>query len=352
MTAVKALFVDFCMCGLCPNLNTIDHILDAMITVFRLETIKHVGGLSDRQIQTYFELSPKMIDDVKTIRNCCLTGKVIYPKADQPYNDEGVPVYRSTDPDHKHMWYCGRYLGMDVMPGSDGHCGPHDGPACPACAYFSANAATGGPEKDRKVKTGTGAHQEIARLHAQEGGYNAREFGYIEKIANQDQEIYELQNRYDWLENSASERHRLLNAEITELKEKLKRKNIEHINEFLTDLCSGDLPGSLYDVQEASRQAKKLKQNLKAQVKTMTEREMAENKAPDYFVCPIGSELMTDPVMTSNGFTYEKSAIERWFEENNTDPKTNLVLEDKTLTPNVQLRQAIQAYVAAKRLPE
>jgi hypothetical protein len=93
-------------------------------------------------------------------------------------------------------------------------------------------------------------------------------------------------------------------------------------------------------------------QNVQRQDRRVTEREMAENKAPDYFVCPIGSELMTDPVMTSNGFTYEKSAIERWFEENNTDPKTNLVLEDKTLTPNVQLHQAIQAYVAAKRLSE
>ncbi len=79
---------------------------------------------------------------------------------------------------------------------------------------------------------------------------------------------------------------------------------------------------------------------------------MADNKTPDYFVCPIGSVLMTDPVMTSNGFTYEKSAIERWFASNNTDPKTNLVLQDKTLTPNVQLRQAIQAYVEANRLPE
>jgi hypothetical protein len=37
---------------------------------------------------------------------------------------------------------------------------------------------------------------------------------------------------------------------------------------------------------------------------------------------------------------------------NNTDPNTNLELKDKTLTPNVQLRQAIQAYVAANRLPE
>jgi hypothetical protein len=352
MSIVNNLFDDFCERGLCAHLSPNHYSVNNFIDQYKLVTIHDVGKLLDHQIEFYFEPLPDFIDDIKTIRNCCLSGEVIYPKADQPYNDEGVPVYRSTHPDHNHMWYCGRYLGMDVMPGSDGHCGPHDGPACPACKFFSANAATGGPHKDTKVRTGKGAHQEIARLHAQDARYNAQALEYIEKIANQDQELYEQQNRYDWLEISSSEQHRLLNVEITELKDKLKRKNIEDINEFLTDLCSGDLPGSLYDVQEASRQAKKLKQNLKAQVKTMTEREMAENKAPDYFSDPIDRSLMTDPVFTSTGQTYERSTIENWLKDHNTDPKTGVELKDKTLIPNHQLRQAIEAYVAANRLPE
>jgi hypothetical protein len=29
--------------------------------------------------------------------------------------------------------YCGRVLGRDVIPWSDGQCGPNNGPQCPDC---------------------------------------------------------------------------------------------------------------------------------------------------------------------------------------------------------------------------
>jgi hypothetical protein len=37
--------------------------------------------------------------------------------------------------------YCGRRLGRDAIPGSDGRCGPDNGPQCASCR---ATAATGG----------------------------------------------------------------------------------------------------------------------------------------------------------------------------------------------------------------
>ena len=51
---------------------------------------------------------------------------------------------------------------------------------------------------------------------------------------------------------------------------------------------------------------------------------------------------------------YERSTIENWFKEHNTDPKTNVVLTpaEKKLTPNHCLRQAIEAHIAAQKLPE
>ena len=33
---------------------------------------------------------------------------------------------------------------------------------------------------------------------------------------------------------------------------------------------------------------------------------------PDEYTCPITSEIMTDPVSTEDGFTYERAAITEW----------------------------------------
>jgi hypothetical protein len=40
---------------------------------------------------------------------------------------------------------------------------------------------------------------------------------------------------------------------------------------------------------------------------------------------------MRDPVVAADGFTYERSVIERWLRSNDTSPITNETLADKTL---------------------
>ena len=50
---------------------------------------------------------------------------------------------------------------------------------------------------------------------------------------------------------------------------------------------------------------------------------------------------MFNPVITSNGHTYEKSSIEKWLMEKNSDPKTRDVIV-KQLIPNIALRQCIE----------
>ena len=32
-----------------------------------------------------------------------------------------------------HLFYCGRQIGKEYLPGSDGQCGPNDGPQCKEC---------------------------------------------------------------------------------------------------------------------------------------------------------------------------------------------------------------------------
>ena len=46
----------------------------------------------------------------------------------------------------------------------------------------------------------------------------------------------------------------------------------------------------------------------------------------------------------ADGFTYERSAIERWFENHDTDPETGATLESKLLIPNRRLRSMIREF--------
>eukprot|EP00286_Rhodomonas_abbreviata_P004290 CAMPEP_0181347122 /NCGR_PEP_ID=MMETSP1101-20121128/33711_1 /TAXON_ID=46948 /ORGANISM="Rhodomonas abbreviata, Strain Caron Lab Isolate" /LENGTH=248 /DNA_ID=CAMNT_0023459317 /DNA_START=54 /DNA_END=797 /DNA_ORIENTATION=+ len=65
---------------------------------------------------------------------------------------------------------------------------------------------------------------------------------------------------------------------------------------------------------------------------------------PTAFVCSITLEIMSDPVFTSDGQTYERSAIEDWFREHETSPATGAVLPNQLLQPNIALRQAIEEW--------
>jgi len=53
-------------------------------------------------------------------------------------NDEGAPVRPGRDVGHENKYYCGRNLGVRAIPGSDGRCGPSNGPQCASCKRFAA----------------------------------------------------------------------------------------------------------------------------------------------------------------------------------------------------------------------
>ena len=60
------------------------------------------------------------------------------------------------------------------------------------------------------------------------------------------------------------------------------------------------------------------------------------------YTCPITAEIMTDPVSTLDGFTYERTAITEWLRTNDTSPSTGAKLESKRLIPNVTVRCLLQ----------
>ncbi|OQS07404.1 hypothetical protein THRCLA_00577 [Thraustotheca clavata] len=70
-----------------------------------------------------------------------------------------------------------------------------------------------------------------------------------------------------------------------------------------------------------------------------------QSEIPEYFLCPIGMDIMLDPVTTPNGVSYERKWIEQHLSVQQIDPLTREKLVKSQLRPNVALRQAIEDYL-------
>ncbi|XP_022886645.1 U-box domain-containing protein 3-like isoform X2 [Olea europaea var. sylvestris] len=65
-------------------------------------------------------------------------------------------------------------------------------------------------------------------------------------------------------------------------------------------------------------------------------------KVPPYFRCPLCLELMLDPVIVASGQTYERGAIQKWFDHGlYTCPKTCQKLSHQNLIPNFTVKALI-----------
>ena len=66
---------------------------------------------------------------------------------------------------------------------------------------------------------------------------------------------------------------------------------------------------------------------------------------PNEWFCPITQELMKDPVIGSDGFSYERKAITEWLTKSAVSPVTREIMEHKNLIPNLALRHTITQYL-------
>lgn len=84
-------------------------------------------------------------------------------------------------------------------------------------------------------------------------------------------------------------------------------------------------------------------------VKELQQLHISEDRpVPSFFVCPIVQEMMCDPQVAADGFTYEGEAIREWFENGReTSPMTNLRLDHPHLTPNHSLRLSIHEWLCS-----
>ena len=55
-------------------------------------------------------------------------------------------------------------------------------------------------------------------------------------------------------------------------------------------------------------------------------------------------EVMRDPVVAADGFTYEKEHIAKWMENCSLSPSTGLPLAHMCLTPNNALKTLLQSH--------
>uniref|UniRef100_A0A8D0D8Q5 WD repeat, SAM and U-box domain-containing protein 1 n=1 Tax=Sander lucioperca TaxID=283035 RepID=A0A8D0D8Q5_SANLU len=77
--------------------------------------------------------------------------------------------------------------------------------------------------------------------------------------------------------------------------------------------------------------------------------EQSGSDAPDEFLCPITRELMKDPVIAADGYSYERESMESWIRgKNKTSPMTNLLLQTTLLTPNRSLKMAITRWKSSQ----
>lgn len=60
-------------------------------------------------------------------------------------------------------------------------------------------------------------------------------------------------------------------------------------------------------------------------------------------------DVMEDPCVAADGYTYDRKAIEIWLNENNNSPMTKLPLPHKNLLPNYTILSAITVWKSGKQ---
>lgn len=73
---------------------------------------------------------------------------------------------------------------------------------------------------------------------------------------------------------------------------------------------------------------------------------IGKDDIPPEYLCPITQEVMLEPVVCSDGFTYEKRAITEWFLSGKyTSPMTNETLTNTEYKINNELRYEIHKFL-------
>ncbi len=111
---------------------------------------------------------------------------------------------------------------------------------------------------------------------------------------------------------------------------------------ILTQLCGAQFRHLIVFIIKMNEiEAQAIADAKDAVVNTVKTNRMKGMKIRDEFICPITYELMREPVVASDGHTYEKNAIEKWLKTSHTSPRNGETI-DGTIIPNYNLKKLIQ----------
>lgn len=79
------------------------------------------------------------------------------------------------------------------------------------------------------------------------------------------------------------------------------------------------------------------------------ENNRVETEEIQNFICPISLKVMTDPVISPQGFTFERSFITEWIRINQTCPFTKEPLSENQLISNRNLKNVIESFNEKRR---
>ena len=70
-----------------------------------------------------------------------------------------------------------------------------------------------------------------------------------------------------------------------------------------------------------------------------------DQEVPEEFICPITQDVMRNPVLCSDGYVYEKAAIEEWLiSRRKTSPMTNLPMTSTKMEVQSELSTRIRHF--------
>eukprot|EP00054_Salpingoeca_dolichothecata_P027154 m.197600 g.197600 ORF g.197600 m.197600 type:complete len:1101 (+) comp25879_c0_seq3:125-3427(+) len=119
--------------------------------------------------------------------------------------------------------------------------------------------------------------------------------------------------------------------------------------EFFADRQQYEANAVKHTAQYASRTMASWKKEILGQDWDESEQQDDDSSAPKEYVDPISLSVMSDPVTTPTGVSYERSSIESWILQNGTDPLTSKPLKSSQLVPNLSLREAIKRWSESRK---
>jgi len=100
--------------------------------------------------------------------------------------------------------------------------------------------------------------------------------------------------------------------------------------------------GTEFPESEESKYLSKIPHDDDGQLVNTSEMPAMDNDIPEEFICPITQDIMNYPVLCSDGFVYEKAAIQEWLNSRKTtSPMTNLPMTSTHMELQTELKERI-----------